>query len=71
MIPIVPLIKERIKTLQDVKPLVNFFFSDDIQYNNEDLVQKGTDKETTKHALKTVVLNLSNIQQFNESNIEI
>ncbi len=70
IIPIIPLIKERVKTLQDVKPLVNFFFSDDIQYNNEDLVQKGTDKETTKHALKTVVLNLSNIQQFNESNIE-
>ena len=70
MIPIVPLIKERIKTLQDVKPLVNFFFSDDIQYNNEDLVQKGTDKETTKNALKRVVLNLSNIQQFDESNIE-
>ena len=70
IIPIIPLIKERVKTLQDVKPLVTFFFSDDIQYNNEDLVQKGTDKETTKHALKTVVLNLSNIQQFNESNIE-
>ena len=69
MIPIVPLIKERIKTLQDVKPLVNFFFSDDIQYKDEDLVQKGTDKETTKNALKRVVLNLSNIQQFNESNI--
>ena len=65
-----PFGKERIKTLQDVKPLVNFFFSDDIQYKDEDLVQKGTDKETTKNALKRVVLNLSNIQQFNESNIE-
>ena len=70
IIPIVPLIKERIKTLYEVKPLVNFFFSDDIQYDNEDLIQKGTDRETTKSALKKVIVNLSNIQEFDELSIE-
>ena len=70
IIPIVPLIKERIKTLYEVKPLVNFFFSDDIQYDDEDLIQKGMDRETTKSALKKVIENLSNIQEFDELNIE-
>ena len=70
IIPIVPLIKERIKTLYEVKPLVNFFFSDDIQYTDEDLIQKGTDRETTKSALEKVIVNLSNIQEFDELSIE-
>ena len=70
IIPIVPLIKERIKTLNEIKPLVNFFFSDDIQYENKDLIQKGMDKTTTKSALQKIIGNLSNIEKFDELTIE-
>ena len=70
IITIVPLIKERVKTLNEIKPLVNFFFSDDIQYENKDLIQKGMDKTTTKSALQKVTGNLSNIEKFDELTIE-
>ncbi len=34
------------------------------------MIQKGTDRETTKSALKKVIVNLSNIQEFDELSIE-
>jgi len=70
LVKIVPLIKERIKTLSEVKPLINFFFSDDLQYKHEDLIQKGMDVDSTKFALENVIANLLNIQQFDEPTIE-
>ena len=49
---IVPLIGERIKTLADAAPLVQFFFRETIDYETDELVQKGMDRAGAANALE-------------------
>jgi glutamyl-tRNA synthetase len=47
---ILPLIKERAKTLTEVKDLIGFFFEDHYNYSQKDLLIKGTDLQFTNNA---------------------
>jgi glutamyl-tRNA synthetase len=46
----VPLIQERAKTLTEVADLVQFFYTDYLEYAPVDLIIKGTDHQMTYHA---------------------
>ena len=67
---VTPLVRERLKTLQDAAPLVRFVFSDKISVSPDDLVQRGMDPESTSAALKAACCGLSSLDAFDASSIE-
>jgi len=70
VIRLVPLVRERLKTLQDVVPLVRFAFTDDIHYRPEELIPKGMDRESTLRALQAAEQELSSLDRFHEEVLE-
>ena len=67
---VTPLVRERLKTLQDAAPLVEFVFSDEISVSPDGLVQRGMDPESTGAALKAACCGLSSLDTFDASSIE-
>ena len=67
---IVPLVRERLKTLGDAAPLVKFVFSKDIQIDPEQVVQRGMDPEGTRQILEAAYRGLSEIESFETESIE-
>ena len=51
LLKIVPIIKERITTLDEAVDMAGFFFKDDVDYEPQELVGKGLDVESTKKIL--------------------
>ena len=70
LLRIVPLIRERLKTLADAAPLVAFFFADEIEYDSGELVQKRMDTESTKAALLAAETALRGLDEFDAEAIE-
>jgi glutamyl-tRNA synthetase len=66
---IVPLIKERAKTLSEVTELILFFFNDYLEYSPADLLIKGTDHQLTYHAYQQAQ-KLIELTQFNAAALE-
>ena len=71
VVKIVPLIRERLKTLADATPLVRFFFSHQVKYEVEDLVQKRMDVPGTKAALDAALAVLVALPVFDTESIEV
>jgi glutamyl-tRNA synthetase len=67
---IVPLVQERLKTLEDAAPLVAFFYSEKVEYETALLVQKGMDPPATKNALVKALAELQAIETFDAATIE-
>jgi len=67
---IAPLVQERIKTLNDVTELTDFFFKEDIDYELDIFTDKKTDKETAIRALEASVDKLESLTDFSEENLE-
>ena len=67
---IVPLIQERLKTLKDAAPLIQFFFNPDLDYDADELIQKGMDAEETKKALESSLAALEVLEAFDDESIE-
>ena len=67
---LVPLIRERIKTLNDAPDLVDFFFVDDVSYPPEDLVQRGMDAPGAVHALRRALERLEGAPAFEAQTLE-
>ena len=67
---VTPLVRERLKTLGDAAPLVNFVFSNEVSVSTDDLVQKGMDPDSTGAALKAASQGLSSLDAFDASSIE-
>ena len=67
---IVPLVRERLKTLEDAAPLVKFVFSEDIPVDPEQIVQRGMDPEGTRLILEAAHDGLSEIESFETESIE-
>jgi len=65
----VPLIRERMKTLADAIPLVDFFFQE-VQYDAALLIQKGMDKASTLGAIKAAEEVLAGAGSFEEGPLE-
>ena len=67
---VVPLIRERMKTLSDAIPLVDFFFAQEVSYDPVLLIQKGMDKGGTLGALKAAEETLTALSSFEEGPLE-
>ena len=67
---VTPLVRERLKTLQDAAPLVKFVFSNEVSVSPDGLVQRGMDAESTSAALKSASHGLSSLDSFDASSIE-
>ncbi len=67
---IIPLVRERLKTLQDAAPLVKFVFSENISVQPADLVQRGMDAERTVTALNAARDGLAALADFDTQSIE-
>ncbi len=67
---VVPLVLERLKTLDDAAPLVKFVFSKDIQLDPEQVVQRGMDPEGTRRILEAAHKGLADLECFETGPIE-
>lgn len=67
----VPLVRERIKTLPEVIPLVDYVFADRLHYDPVLLIQKRMDSESTMVALHAAANCLRSVNPFDEPNIEV
>ena len=70
LLRIVPLVRERLKTLADAAPLVSFLFADEVEYDSRELVQKGMDDDSTKGALQAAQAALQDVEEFQAESIE-
>ena len=67
---IVPLIKDRMKTLNDAPQLSDFFFLPKLTFPEKDIVQKGMDKASTAKALETALAKIEALPQFDAPSLE-
>ncbi|NDJ54387.1 MAG: glutamate--tRNA ligase [Chloroflexi bacterium] len=67
---VVPLITERMKTLNDAIEKVAFLFGDTVTVNPEDLIQKKMDEESTVKALEAALQALSALETFDHETQE-
>lgn len=67
---IVPLTHDRIKSLPDVAPLVSFLLRERIDYDDEELIQRGMDIESTCRVLQASQDGLARLESFDSAAIE-
>jgi len=67
---LVPLVRERIKTLGDALPLADFFFNEDVVYDAVMLIQKKMDQEHTLAALHAAEEALRTLPSFDQDTLE-
>lgn len=69
LLKIVPIIKERMKTLGDAAPLIPFFVTE-TAYDPEDLIQKKMDTASTSRALEASLIAIQALSVFDASALE-
>ena len=67
---IMPLVQERIKTLNELPDLIQFFFKTHIPFSKEELIQKGMDSDKTILSLKATISKLNVLMDWHTTNIE-
>ena len=67
---VLPLIQDRIKTLQEAGPMINFLFSDTISYDTQLLIQKKMDFKLTLDALNEALSVIKETNPFTARNLE-
>ena len=70
LVRIVPLVRERLKSLADSADQTAYFFSDEIDYDTTQLLQKGMDIDSTLGALGRALEALGEVKDFNALTIE-
>jgi glutamyl-tRNA synthetase len=65
-----PLVQGRIKTLADAAPLLPFFFVERVDYDTEELVQRGMDAQGTREALLAASEGLATLAEFDTKELE-
>ena len=70
LVPVIPLVRERLKTLNDAPEMTQYFFQKHIQYELGALIQKGMDVEGTLQALQRATEVLTLLKDFDASTIE-
>ena len=68
---IVPLIRDRLKTLVDAAPLVTFFFKDDFSYEVSELIQSCLNDSDTQNILTLVLEKINQVNSFDSESLEI
>ncbi len=67
---IVPLVHNRLKTLRDAAPLVQFVFTDGVEADTGRLVQRGMDISATREMLRDARDRLARLDSFDSSTLE-
>ena len=67
---IVPLVRERIKTLGEAAELTDYFFRDDIEVDPALVIQKGMDSDATVGALRRALEVLGAAETFDAQSVE-
>ncbi|UCE97459.1 MAG: glutamate--tRNA ligase [Dehalococcoidia bacterium] len=67
---ITPLIQERIKTLEEVTELTDFFFANELDYQPDLLMVKKMNHQLVNKALETSLLKLRRLSAFDEKSLE-
>ncbi len=67
---ILPLVRERAKTLAEVPGLVEFFFLDKLEYDTGLLIGKNMDADSTASALSVSLERLEKLAAFDEESLE-
>ena len=70
MLQVVPLIRERLKTLADAAERIPFFFNDDFDYESTQLIQRKMDVAGTLRALKEAVQVVGSIEPVDAASLE-
>ena len=70
LLQVVPLIRERLKTLADAAERVPFFFNDDFDYEPDQLIQRKMDGAGTLRALNEAVKVVEAIEPFDGATLE-
>ena len=70
LLKVVPLIRERLKTLADAAERIPFFFSDDFDYEPSQLIQRKMDDAGTLRALTAAVQVVGSIEPFDAESLE-
>lgn len=60
---IIPLVRERLKTLADAPDMLSYFFQEDLEYDPQDLIQRGMDVPMTVRALQRAAKDLSAVDE--------
>lgn len=68
--PLVPLLKERVKLLSEVLPMVEFLFVDEFDRDWESMFKKGIDKPIALQILERSISLLNGIEVFKKEEIE-
>ena len=69
-VKMMPLIQERLKTLDDAADISLIFFQSEISYDSKDLVQKGMNSESSLSALSAVLDRLGRCSTFDTETLE-
>ena len=67
---IIPLVQERLKTMNEVTKLMDFFFLEDLKYPAEHLVQPGLDSGSTVNALEATLHRMTDLGVWSEEHLE-
>jgi len=67
---IIPLVQERLKTMNEVTQLMDFFFLDDLEYPAEDLIQRGLDINSTVIALEATLQRVTDLEVWSAEHLE-
>lgn len=70
LLQIIPLIKERFKTLTEAASLMTYFFEEQLDYKKPDLIQKGAEARKTESVLSSVLSNLNSLETFKSTYLE-
>ena len=70
LVHIVPLIKERLKTLADAAERIPFFFNADFDYEPSELIQRRMDEAGTLRALNAAVEVIGTTEPFDAATLE-
>ena len=70
LVRIVPLIKERLKTLSDAAERIPFFFNEAFDYEASQLIQRKMDEAGTSRALKAAVEIIGTVDPFDAASLE-
>lgn len=67
---VAPLVQERVKTLAEIAPTVEFLFREEIEREIDAMFGKGVDKEVAKSVLQQVGRKLLASQEFSKENLD-
>jgi glutamyl-tRNA synthetase len=69
--PLIPLVQERLRSLNEAPEMLKFFFEDPDSYRPEQLVPKGRDAAATASALTAAATTLRSLSDWTPESIEV